>query len=111
MPNPVTTLLETPDGCARCFTGIDDDHDGNCGRCARLVDRDVAKLRIDKLALVAELVNQEVRGVIDLVPKSCRVIVREGAGPEDIFATLAVSVAKLASEYNHQKRILGGNHG
>lgn len=24
--------------CPRCLTGVDDDHDGDCGFCARLSD-------------------------------------------------------------------------
>lgn len=33
------------DLCRRCLTGIDDDHDGNCAFCAKLTDKEAAKMR------------------------------------------------------------------
>lgn len=39
----------------------------------------------------------EVEAVIRNLPQGCVVRVREGGGPEDLAATLAVSVSKLVS--------------
>jgi hypothetical protein len=41
------------------------------------------------------VLEDEIRAVINSIPKDYRVIVREGAGEENIVATLSVSVAKL----------------
>jgi len=46
-----------------------------------------------------ELAKNEVQAVLDNIPNA--VHVREGAGDEDVFASLAVSVAKLV----HQKGV------
>lgn len=48
---PKTTLATNPavaynpKPCPRCGVGIDDDGDGNCGRCAKLSDEQAANLR------------------------------------------------------------------
>jgi hypothetical protein len=41
------------------------------------------------------VLEDEIRAVINSIPEDYRVIVREGAGEENIVATLSVSVAKL----------------
>jgi hypothetical protein len=42
-----------------------------------------------------ELLEVEIRSIMDHIPEDCRIYVREGAGNEDLIASLAVSVAKL----------------
>lgn len=31
--------------CSRCFSGIDDDHDGNCPACANMDDKKAAWMK------------------------------------------------------------------
>lgn len=49
----------------------------------------------DKACKRVEAAEKEVQGVIDHMPQDCVVQVCEGGGPENIFATLAVSASKL----------------
>jgi hypothetical protein len=49
--------LKREDLCQRCFSGIDDDHDGNCPACAKLNDEDAAWMKRTRLRL--ELAGQE----------------------------------------------------
>lgn len=43
--------------------------------------------------------RREVEGILANMPTECVVHVREGGGPEDILASLAVSVSKLSTKY------------
>ena len=43
--------------CQRCFSGIDDDHDGNCPTCAGMDDENAAWMKRTRLRL--ELAGQE----------------------------------------------------
>jgi len=42
--------------------------------------------------------KEELQGIIDLIPGYCYVKVREGGGPENLLASIAVSVAKMKRE-------------
>jgi hypothetical protein len=50
----------------------------------------------------AEKAEQEIKTNLELIPAECRVIVREGGGPENNAASLAVSIAKLAKAYKER---------
>lgn len=43
--------LARKDLCQRCFSGIDDDHDGNCHACAKLSDGDSAWMKQTRLRM------------------------------------------------------------
>lgn len=53
-------------------------------------ERDVARCIISKQ-------DTEVLAIVERIPVSMRVRVRENNGPENIYASLAVSVAKMAA--------------
>ena len=53
--------------CPRCFSGIDDNGDGDCGNCARLTDLEVlpivqsrCRMYLDKL-FESEALNEELK--------------------------------------------------
>lgn len=41
--------LNRKDLCQRCFSGIDNDRDGDCATCARLSDEDAAWMKKTRL--------------------------------------------------------------
>lgn len=43
--------LACKDLCQRCLSGIDDDHDGDCGVCARLSNEEAAWMKKTRLNL------------------------------------------------------------
>lgn len=51
----------------------------------------IASERIQKL-------EEEIEACLKLIPKECVVRVREGGGPENIYASLAVSLMNLVSK-------------
>lgn len=59
--------------------------------------------------MTAEDWEREVEGVLEItVPPEFVVRVREGGGPENLAASLAVSVAKLAAAYCAARKLLEG---
>jgi hypothetical protein len=46
--------LKRKDLCKRCFSGIDDDHDGNCATCAKMDDDTAAWAKKTRLKLELE---------------------------------------------------------
>lgn len=53
--------LGRKDLCQRCFSGIDDDGDGNCSTCARMGDEQALWMKKTRLAMeLAE--NSELGG-------------------------------------------------
>ena len=40
--------------CQRCFSGIDDDHDGNCPSCANMDDEKAAWMKKTRLNMELE---------------------------------------------------------
>jgi hypothetical protein len=47
--------------------------------------------------------ESEIRAVIATLPKSCQIMVREGNGPENLAASLAVSVGAVVSALEKYK--------
>lgn len=43
--------LNRKDVCQRCFSGIDDDGDGNCPMCAELEDKEAAWVKSTRLGI------------------------------------------------------------
>lgn len=43
--------LNRKDVCQRCFSGIDDDGDGNCSTCARMDDERAAWMKKTRLSM------------------------------------------------------------
>jgi hypothetical protein len=41
----MSNWLNTKDLCNRCFSGIDDDHDGDCPTCAEMDDHKAAWMK------------------------------------------------------------------
>jgi hypothetical protein len=56
MAEEMSNWLLRKDLCQRCFSGIDDDGDGNCGLCARLSDNEAQFMKMTRFNLeLAEL--------------------------------------------------------
>lgn len=51
--------LKRKDLCQRCFSGIDDDGDGNCSTCARMGDKQAAWMK--KTRFDMEMADTEFR--------------------------------------------------
>lgn len=58
MENPLIDFLNSPDLCPRCYTGVDNDHDGDCGTCAGLPEKAVAQMRIVVLLAVGQAMQK-----------------------------------------------------
>ena len=65
-----------------------------CGSCAQKAKNTVTSENIIK----ENQTESELNGILDLIPIEYRVIVREGAADENLFASVALSVAKLVRE-------------
>ena len=52
MNSPLREFLKTPDLCPHCYTGTDDDHDGDCSVCARLPEKAVSQMRMVALMTI-----------------------------------------------------------
>ena len=66
-------------------------------------------LHSDYAALADELkwARNEFAAMIDLIPPDCRVRVCEGGGPENVRASCAVSVLKMAQQLAASRAVLG----
>jgi hypothetical protein len=60
--------------CTRCFIGIDDDHDGNCGICAKWSDDNADKIRKQQLTNISNLQNEARTDAFDEIR---RMLIRE----------------------------------
>ena len=76
-------------------------HGRNCDALAHPVDGDCT---------CGLIYRKEIAACIDLIPENLRVQVREGGGPENLCASLAVSVANLVRELKVKQSDLNNLH-
>jgi hypothetical protein len=94
---PTKAMSETPiqNPICTCFTcgyqwrrGMNGSHE-----CTTLL-----KSALTAAQAEVERLKGEIRGVIEYnIPEDCRIVSREGAGHEDVIASLSLSVSKLAA--------------
>lgn len=51
--------LKREDLCKRCYSGIDDDHDGNCHACAKLSDEQAAWMKSNRIGIEVGSIIEE----------------------------------------------------
>lgn len=51
--------LKRKDLCEQCYSGIDDDHDGNCPTCAKMDDEKAAWMKSTRIGMEVGFIIEE----------------------------------------------------